>query len=73
MLGFDVLRQGRVCSRDSKFKDLRHGVASVDISYLIKRDNYLTNIYLLAITRYFSFIVINCSINEIDLLLFPIL
>ena len=51
MLVFGVLRQGRVYSRNFRFYNLRHGVASVDLRYLIKRGNYLAGIYLLTILR----------------------
>ena len=51
MLGFVVLRQDRVYLRDSRFNNLRHGVASVCIRYLVKWDNYLVDIYLLVISR----------------------
>ena len=73
MLGFGIIRQGRVYSRDFKFKDLRHGVTSVGIKNLVKRDNRLVDIYLLAIPRYFRTIVISSSINRIELLLLLIL
>ena len=46
MLGFGVLRQGRVYLRDFKSEDLRHGVASAGIRYLVKRSNYLSGIYI---------------------------
>ena len=39
MLGFGVLRQGRAYSRDFRFNDLRHSVASVGIRHLVKRGN----------------------------------
>ena len=68
MLGFGVLRQGKVYSRDFRFEDLRHSVASEGIRYLVKRVNYLTGIYLLTISRYFSSLVISSSKNIIDLL-----
>ena len=69
MLGFGASRQGRACSRDFKFEDLRHSVVSAYIRYLVKRDNYLAGIYLLAISRYFRFLVISSSlINIIELL-----
>ena len=51
MLGFGTLRQGRVCSRDFRFDNLRHSVASAGIRHLTKRGNYLAGIYLLAIPR----------------------
>ena len=73
MLGFGVLRQGRVYSRDFKFEDLRHDVASVSIRYLVKRGDYMAGIYLLAITRYSRFLVISSSLNIIDLVLLTIL
>ena len=73
MLGFGVLRQGRVYLRDFGFDDLRHGVANVDIRYLVKRGNYLAGIYLLTISRYFRSLVTSSSINIIVLLLLPIL
>ena len=73
MLGFDILRQGRVYLRDFGFNDLRYSVASVDIRYLVKRGNYLANIYLLTISRYFRSLVISFSINIIELLLLSIL
>ena len=51
MLGFGALRQGRACSRNFGFDDLRYSVASVGIRYLFERGNYLAGIYLLAIPR----------------------
>ena len=73
MLGFGALRQGRACSRDFGFDDLRHGVASAGIRYLVKRDNYLVDIYLLAMPYYFRSLVISSFINIIGLLLLLIL
>ena len=67
------MRQGRVYSRDSRFDNLRHSVASVGIRYLVKRGNYLADIYLLTIPRNFRFLVISSSIDIIELLLLPIL
>ena len=61
MLGFGVLRQDRACSRDFGFNDLRYDVAGVGIRYLVKRGNNLADIYLLAIARYFRFLVISSS------------
>ena len=72
MLGFGVLRQGRAYSRDFGFNDLRHGVASIGIRHLVKRSNYLADIYLLAIPRYSRSLVIispSSSISIIELLL----
>ena len=40
LLGFGLLRQGRACSRDFEFDNLRHSVASVGIRYLVKQGNY---------------------------------
>ena len=73
MLGFGASRQGRVCSRDFEFEDLRYGVASVCIRHLVKRDNYLADIYLLTIPRYLRSLVISYSINIIELLLLLLL
>ena len=74
MLGFGASRQGRACSRDLEFKDLRHGVASVGIRHLVKRGNYIADIYLLVIPRYFrSLVISSSSINIIELLLLSIL
>ena len=73
MLGFDILRQGRACSRDFRFDDLRYSVASAGIRHLTKRGNYLAGIYLLTIPRYFRSLVISSSINIIELLLLLIL
>ena len=74
MLGFDVLRQGRAYSRNSGFDNLRHGVASAVIRHLVKRGNYLADIYLLAIPYYFrSLVISSSSINIIDLLLLILL
>ena len=73
VLGFDVLRQGRAYLRDSRFKDLRHGVASAGIKYLVKRDNYLAGIYLLDIPYYFESLVISSYIYIIELFLLSIL
>ena len=61
MLGFGVLRQGRVYSRNFRFNDLRYSVASAGIRYLTKRGNYLVGIYLLAIPSYFRSLVISSS------------
>ena len=73
MLGFGILRQGRVYLRDFRFDNLRHGVASVGIRRLVKRGSYLADIYLLAISRYFRSLVISfSSINIIELLLLTI-
>ena len=55
------------------FQDLRHGVASVGIRYLVKRDNHLAEIYLLFIAYYFRSLVNSSSINLIKLLLLIIL
>ena len=73
MLGFGALRQGRAYSRDFGFDDLRHSVASVDIRHVVKRGNYLADIYLLAIPRYFRYLVISSFTNVIELLLLLIL
>ena len=73
MLGFGALRQGRVYSRDIGFNDLRHGVASASIRYLVKRGNCLADIYLLVILYYFRSLVISSFMNVIGLLLLPIL
>ena len=73
MLEFGILRQGRVYSRDFGFNDLRHSVASAGIRHLFERGNYLTDIYLLAISRYFRSLVISSYMNIIELLLLPIL
>ena len=73
MLGFGVLRQDRVYSRDFEFEDLYHSVASVGIRYLVKRGNYLSVTYLLTIPRYFRFLLIISSINIIEILLLSIL
>ena len=56
------------------FDDLRHSVASVGIRYLVKRGNYLADIYLLTIPYHFRSLVISSpSINIIELLLLLIL
>ena len=74
MLGFGILRQGRVYLRDLGFNDLRYGVASAGIRYLIKRGNYLVGIYLPAIPRSFrSLVISSSSMNIIELLLLLIL
>ena len=73
MLGFGVLRQGRVYSRDFGYNDLRHSVASIDIRYLVRRGNYLAGKYLLSIPRYIRSLVISSFINIIELLLLLIL
>ena len=74
MLGFGALRQGRAYSRDFVFDDLRHGVASAGIMYLVKRGNYLAGISLLVIPRYFrSLVISSSSMNIIELLLLLLL
>ena len=73
MLGFGALRQDRAYSRDFGFDNLRHSVASAGIRHLVKRGNYLADIYLLIISRYFRSLVISSSINIIELLFLSIL
>ena len=74
LLGFGALRQGRACSRDFRFDDLRHGVASAVIRHLTKRGNYLVGICLLAIPYYFrSLVISSSSMSVIELVLLPIL